>query len=126
MLHAKIKSNNTLQPCPNNTFLHLIGGKKGKMADAKLEISGDTSLAHVPLKLQALLAEWLASHQSQSPSVSMARVCAPCHPECQGGCSGPSPNQCVKCRNAQFNGICVASCHEGKRNFQIRNVAYKI
>ncbi|VDK32738.1 unnamed protein product [Taenia asiatica] len=107
------------QPCPNNTFLHLIGGKKGKMADPRLEISGDISLAHVPLELQAPLADWLVSHQSQSPSVSMARVCAPCHPECQDGCSGPSPNQCVKCRNAQFNGICVASCHEGKQNFQI-------
>ncbi|KAL5110728.1 Arf-GAP with coiled-coil ANK repeat and PH domain-containing protein 2 [Taenia crassiceps] len=101
------------QPCPNNTFLHLIGGKKGKVADPKLEISGDISLAHVPLDLQAPLADWLISHQSQSPSVSMARVCAPCHPECQDGCSGPSPNQCVKCRNAEFNGICLASCHEG-------------
>ncbi|VDM22982.1 unnamed protein product [Hydatigera taeniaeformis] len=112
----KLKCLTPYQPCPTNTFLHLIGGQKGKMSDPKLEISGDISLTHVPIELQAPLGEWLASHQSQSASVSMARVCAPCHPECRGGCSGSSPNQCVQCRNAQFNGICVASCHEGKQN----------
>nr|CDS16977.1 epidermal growth factor receptor [Echinococcus granulosus] len=115
----RLKCLTPYQPCPKRTFLHLIGGQKRKMGDPKLAISGDIALSHVPHELQEPLGDWLSSHQLQSASINMVRVCAPCHPECQDGCSGPSPNQCVRCRNAQFNGICVASCHEGKQNFQI-------
>ncbi|VDL57483.1 unnamed protein product [Hymenolepis diminuta] len=103
-----------VQHCPNDTFLHLINVPRDESEEEmRTKISGDNSLVHVPQGLHALLGNWLIAHQLQRSKIGMVRICAPCHSQCSGGCSGPSPNQCTQCRNARYNGICVEGCHEG-------------
>lgn len=39
---------------------------------------------------------------------SIPGVC--CHPECIGGCSGPTNVDCYACRNVHFKNQCISEC----------------
>ena len=44
-------------------------------------------------------------------STMMARGrCIRCDPECDGGCVGPGPGHCYRCKNYKHDNICVAGC----------------
>ncbi|KAM7537964.1 hypothetical protein Aperf_G00000061121 [Anoplocephala perfoliata] len=110
----KLKCLTPYQHCPKDTFLHLISVPRGEPEEEiHAKIKAENSLVHVPQELFASLGGWLVTHQSQRGRIGMVRICAPCHPQCAGGCSGPSPNQCMRCRNARYNGICLDKCYEG-------------
>ena len=40
-------------------------------------------------------------------------LCAMCHPQCQGGCDGPEPSDCVECKAQWHAGRCVDGCPVG-------------
>lgn len=42
------------------------------------------------------------------------KTCAACHPECDGGCHGPGPEHCSKCRNLRDGMHCVSQCPVNK------------
>uniref|UniRef100_A0A5K3FKI9 receptor protein-tyrosine kinase n=1 Tax=Mesocestoides corti TaxID=53468 RepID=A0A5K3FKI9_MESCO len=109
------------QACPSGTFLYLIGVPRNGQGSAQTRIASDSSLVSLPAAVKTRLAEWLASHQRGGGGAVTARVCAPCHAECRDGCSGPSPNQCVRCRRAKFQGRCVAECREDTYKVSLRN-----
>ncbi|CAH8294879.1 unnamed protein product, partial [Schistosoma turkestanicum] len=33
-----------------------------------------------------------------------------CDLECSGGCSGPSPNECLSCKHVKLNELCLSHC----------------
>ncbi|VDM02428.1 unnamed protein product [Schistocephalus solidus] len=45
---------------------------------------------------------------SRSCHIKNTNLC--CHQQCLGGCSGPSAQDCLVCRNFQHNGTCIESC----------------
>lgn len=42
------------------------------------------------------------------------KTCAACHPECDGGCHGPGPEHCTKCRNLRDGLHCLSQCPVNK------------
>ncbi|VDL61480.1 unnamed protein product [Hymenolepis diminuta] len=44
-------------------------------------------------------------------SVHNAKEC--CHPNCLGGCTGPTSDDCLICRNFHYNNTCLSNCPNG-------------
>lgn len=44
------------------------------------------------------------------------RTCKRCHPECQGGCSGPEAKHCWHCKRVRDGPHCVSECPKHKYN----------
>ncbi|KAM3180348.1 hypothetical protein ACTXT7_016458 [Hymenolepis weldensis] len=44
-------------------------------------------------------------------SVHNAKEC--CHPNCLGGCTGPTSDDCLICRNFYYNNTCLSTCPDG-------------
>lgn len=36
-----------------------------------------------------------------------------CHPNCLGGCTGPTSDDCLICRNFHYNNTCLSNCPDG-------------
>ena len=58
----------------------------------------------------------LSTYSSSTPpvngssNVSTVSYCLSCHPECSGGCTGPSASQCTVCVHVSYQSNCVLSC----------------
>lgn len=46
----------------------------------------------------------------RSNHVFLSDECVPCHNECVDGCTGPGPDNCVRCRNFRSGTTCVETC----------------
>ena len=58
---------------------------------------------------------WTYKNECSQGYVEHAGSCVPCDTECLGGCSGPSPFECMRCRGASFvfhndHTLCVTTC----------------
>ncbi|KAA3678950.1 epidermal growth factor receptor [Paragonimus westermani] len=80
-------------------------------------------LTRLSAVVQTELMTWLANH-TQPLLYGLARICVPCHEECaiESGdhmsnevpvCTGPGPEQCLRCNNASHEGRCVSHCPDG-------------
>ncbi|VDP98592.1 unnamed protein product [Trichobilharzia regenti] len=91
----------------------------------------DAGLFHkFSTKIIEELANWLVNH-TQPKLYGLAQICLPCNEQCYKemsismrksihqiglssvACYGPSPEQCVRCANANYQGRCVSACPIG-------------
>ncbi|VDM20058.1 unnamed protein product [Hydatigera taeniaeformis] len=54
-----------------------------------------------------------AKCRDASLSCSMQNTSECCHPNCLGGCTGPTAGDCLICRNFHYNNMCLSSCPDG-------------
>ncbi|KAF8570470.1 hypothetical protein P879_04249, partial [Paragonimus westermani] len=127
------------QKCPRGTFVHVINlhYRSGSGFNTNLQSPAKTEeyqslpwsqtdaafLTRLSVVVQAELITWLTNH-TQPLLYGLARICVPCHGECaiDSGdhlsnevpvCTGPGPEQCLRCNNASHEGRCVSHCPDG-------------
>lgn len=54
-----------------------------------------------------------AKCRDASLSCSVHNTSECCHPNCLGGCTGPTAGDCLICRNFHHNNTCLSSCPDG-------------
>ncbi|VDP61066.1 unnamed protein product, partial [Schistosoma mattheei] len=83
---------------------------------------------HFSSKIIHEISIWLLNH-TQPQLYGLAQICLPCHEQCHSemiplrqsnlvgsssvACYGPSPEQCVRCVYASYQGRCVSTCPSG-------------
>ncbi|CAH8608531.1 unnamed protein product [Schistosoma haematobium] len=83
---------------------------------------------HFSSKIIHEISIWLLNH-TQPQLYGLAQICLPCHEQCHSemiplrqsnlvgsssvACYGPSPEQCVRCAYASYQGRCVSTCPSG-------------
>ncbi|RTG91359.1 uncharacterized protein DC041_0000978 [Schistosoma bovis] len=83
---------------------------------------------HFSSKIIHEISRWLLNH-TQPQLYGLAQICLPCHEQCHSemiplkqsnlvgsssvACYGPSPEQCVRCAYASYQGRCVSTCPSG-------------
>ncbi|XP_018647302.1 Receptor Tyrosine Kinase,putative [Schistosoma mansoni] len=89
----------------------------------------DANLFHnFPSKIIDEISLWLLNH-TQPQLYGLAQICLPCNEQCHSeiissrqssligssnvACYGPSPEQCVRCAYASYQGRCVSTCPSG-------------
>ncbi|KAF5400585.1 hypothetical protein PHET_06094, partial [Paragonimus heterotremus] len=141
--HNKIDGSHKIiqcdQKCPRGTFVHVInlhyrsasGFEANLQSSAKTEERRDLPwsqtdaafLTRLSTVVQTELITWLMNH-TQPLLYGLARICVPCHGECAvesgehlsnevSACTGPGPEQCLRCNNASHEGRCVSHCPDG-------------
>ncbi|CAH8608356.1 unnamed protein product [Schistosoma rodhaini] len=81
-----------------------------------------------PSKIIDEISLWLLNH-TQPQLYGLAQICLPCNEQCHSeiipsrqlnligssnvACYGPSPEQCVRCAYASYQGRCVSTCPSG-------------
>ncbi|KAH8858639.1 Receptor tyrosine-protein kinase erbB-2 [Schistosoma japonicum] len=88
----------------------------------------DNLFYNLPSKIRDEIAVWLINH-TQPKLYGLAQICLPCNEQCHSNiilsrqsnlvgsssvaCYGPSPEQCVRCAYASYQGRCVSTCPTG-------------
>lgn len=106
--------------CPNEHFVSPWGlcepcnGLCTECTSAALSDCNPRSCKHASRDGQCVL----SCNTTQEFFDSGSRTCETCSEECdvrglQVGCTGPSPSDCVACKNYAINGTCSVACPEG-------------
>ena len=90
-----------------------LGDKCLLSANFEFQVSCDDGFVN-PLCRNCASCDAASQYASVPCEPPIDAQCEACHPECSGGCTGGSNEQCMSCKNAQDGPSCIAQCGSDK------------